>query len=703
MAVDATLARKMWARYTLMRDNGHTQFSDKAKRCKRFFIGDHWEQADKEALDEDRRPALTINKIISTMSNVLGEQIYNRTDIAFRPKRAGATMELANTLTSVFKQISDNNHLPWVRSDVFLDGIVTSRGYYEVRLDFEDSLFGEVKITKLNPRHVLIDPEAYSSDPKDWNDVVITRWMTLDDIKVRYSTKAAKEIEDTYSSASLFSDSAFDDENDDKFGTIKSSYADYFDDSQKYARRYRVLDRQYRVLDRVKHFADLRSGDLRPIPAEWGEDRIQQYLSENRFVSLTEKTIKRIRWTVVVGDVILHDDWSPYVEFTVVPYFPYFLDGTTVGLVENLLDVQQMLNKVSSQELHVANTTANSGWIIEQGALANMSIAELEHRGATTGLVLEVASPNGIRAIDKIKPNPVPTGLDRISYKAEEDIKSISGVSDYQTGQAREDVAAKAVIANKQSGQANLVKVLDSLNRCDAVLARVILSIIQYYYVEERVLYIAKNRLTGESETLEVNKEGEDGQIVNDLTIGEYEIVVTNEPERDTLEDSQYEQAMRLRTEAGIQISDEEIIKASRLRNKAELLKALEDAKSSPEAQERAQLELRRAQAEVKKLEAEAMQKMADAQLKQTQTQGGEGVELQKLQMEMQLKQKELELKIQMQREELAAKIELDRERLQAELEIKRQQSAADLVMKRAQSMASIEAAKKQPTNLGQP
>jgi hypothetical protein len=53
---------------------------------RKFFAGDQWTKADKAALNAIRRPALTINKIISTISNVMGEQIYNRTEIGFRAR-----------------------------------------------------------------------------------------------------------------------------------------------------------------------------------------------------------------------------------------------------------------------------------------------------------------------------------------------------------------------------------------------------------------------------------------------------------------------------------------------------------------------------------------------------------------------------------------------------------------------------------------
>ena len=96
--------------------------------------------------------------------------------------------------------------------------------------------------------------------------------------------------------------------------------------------------------------------------------------------------------------------------------------------------------------------------------------------------------------------------MDRISYKAEEHIKTISAISDYQTGNPREDVSAKAVQTNRQSGQSNLAKVMDNLNRTDHLMARNILDIVQEYYTEERLIRITTDKPTNKLDEITVNQ-----------------------------------------------------------------------------------------------------------------------------------------------------------------------------------------------------
>lgn len=693
---DRMVAMDLWYRYNFLRDNGHKDFMDKASKCEDFFAGLQWDKIDLALLKAYRRPALTINKILSTMSNVLGEQIFNRSEIAFRPRNEGATSEVADALTKVFMQISDNNQLPWLRSDVFADGIITSRGFYDVRLDFGDALRGEVRVSQLNPRNVLIDSDADSYDPEGWSDVVTTKWMTVDHIELLYDKAKAERLQAKAFQSEVYNFDAYDD-NKDKFGT---QYSIGFGGipmglSSGTLRNVRVLERQWRKLDKVEHFVDMTTGDLRQVPAEMAKDYnlMSAYLAKNPDLSTTKKLIRRVRWTVVAGDIVLHDDWSPYKCFTVVPFFPMFRRGRTLGLVENLLGPQELLNKVSSQELHVVNTTANSGWKVKTGGLKNMSIAELEQRGAMTGLVLEL---DNLDSADKITPNQVPSGLDRISYKAEEHIKTISGVTDYQMGSAREDVSAKAIQQNKAASSGNMAKVMDNLNRTDYLLARNIVGMVQEYYTEQRLVRITTDKLTQEQEQLTVNQVTPEGEIINNLALGEYDIVVTSVPERDTFEDSQFDQAVRLRIDAGVAIPDKHIIMASRLRDKAAIVKDMEGDQESPEAQEQRALDRRGKIAEVAGLEADAQNKAASAQLHQakaqTEANGGDGqakmdAEIQKMQMELAMQQEKMRAEIAMQQQKMSADIELAKQKMLLDHQIKQKEAE----FKAAQAVAQQE------------
>ena len=142
MPLDTAGAMKLWYRYAWCRDNGHAAYVEKADKCDRFFRGDQWELTDLNKLRQQRRPALTINKIISTLSNVMGEQIFNRNEVSYRP-RGQDPAATATVLTKLFKHVSDRNQLDWKRSDMFADGAITSRGFLDMRMEFGENMQGE--------------------------------------------------------------------------------------------------------------------------------------------------------------------------------------------------------------------------------------------------------------------------------------------------------------------------------------------------------------------------------------------------------------------------------------------------------------------------------------------------------------------------------------------------------------------------------
>ena len=603
---DADIAAHVWSRFAHKMDDGHSDFCHKADRCWSFYFGEQWRRADKERLNSERRPALTINKIRPTVNTVLAEQLYNRTEIGFVPRNQDATDTTADVLTKVFKQISDNNRLDYLRSEMFFDGVVTSRGFLDLRINFDDTMMGEVRATLLNPKNVVVDGDAESYDPDDWSDVTISKWATNDDISVLYGEgKADKLLGREHSALLQYGSDAID--------TMRNRFGSQMDmawvggdatsdHTRKYLRNLRILDHQYRQLDRQKHFVARETGDTRQVPEGWDRDRIAKFVQMTG-LDVIDRVVRRIRWSVVCDDVVLFDDWSPYRHFTIVPYFPIFSHGRTAGLVEDLLGPQELLNKVSSQELHVINTTANSGYIVKAGELVNMSEEQLRAQGSTTGVVITVKDDVD-KAIKKITPNQVPQGLDRITFKAEESIKTISGINDSMQGFDREDVAAKAIDKKKQSGQSGLAKPLDNLGLTDNIMARNILALVQDFYTEERVIMITADQTTGSQERVEINKAAA-GRIINDLTLGEYGVVTTNVPARESLQDSEFEQARSLR-ELGVQIPDETLVMTSRIRNKGELIRKITGDANSPEGQAKAQRAQRMEEATVSKLEGEA-------------------------------------------------------------------------------------------------
>ena len=686
-----SVALDQWQRYVYMRDAGHIDFIAKADLCDNFFIGNHWSNEDKAKLKAEGRPALTINKVLPTLANILGEEIQTRSEITYRAKD-GTRPEMAELQTKVFRSISEANRFQWVRDNVFADGAITSRGFFDIRMEFDTNAAGNVQITHLNPKNVIVDPDADSYEPDNWADCITTKWLSPDDIELLYNKEVAERLRSLQPTMDyLGTDSLSLTFNRDRFGrgTIVVPWGDT---NRSVVRQLRVLERQHRVLNKVKVFVDPSTGESRRIPEAWDRNRIAHVVEQSGVIVL-DRLMKRVRWTVTCADEVLFDEWSPYGRLTVIPYFPFFRYGRTIGLVENLIDPQQLLNKVSSQELHVVNTTANSGWKVKQGALANMTPEELEEYGSKSGLVIEV-NGNPDTDIQKITPNAYPSGLDRISYKAEEHIKTVSGRGDAQQGLARADVSGKAIGESKAASDASMAWAMANLERTDHLVARMVLDLVQEFYTDPRVMQITKNALTEEQEEVRVNEwQSDTDELLNDLTVGTFDISAISQPAKRSLEESQFEQAVQLR-ELGVPVPAEFLIENSNLLKRGEILRSMKEQAQTPEAKLQAKAQLLQQQLEVANLKAEASRLEADASLKRAKAEKetaatmssvkasmGANPEMEKMRAQLEIERE----KMAMQMEHEKQKMELERQRHEQEMALKAQMHEEEIRAKRVQ------------------
>ena len=652
MTDDREPARKNWDAYVRARDSGHDVYVREAARFEDFYYGDQW--SDEELANLGDRPALTINQILSTVNAMLGERINKRMELRYAPTRGG-TAELANNvLTPLVRHIQEDNQYHYVEGELFLDGLVKDRGFLDVRMDFSDDMRGEVRITKLDPRVVIPDPLARDYDTRKWNEVTTTYWMTLDEVELEYGEAARRKVE-VFATSGTYAYGYEQDciewsTRDAYFGDPDEIMPENGDRSWADVARVRVIDRQYRKLGWARVFVDPTTGDMREIPEDMTEERIDE-LAQTLGLSVTRQLRRRVRWTVSVGDVTLFDEWSPYRWFTVVMYAPYFIPGRPFGVVRNLISPQQQLNKSESQELHIINTTANSGWDIEAGQLVNMTEEELEERGAETGLVV-VRKP-GTPPLNKIQPNTVPSGISNVGAKAAGAIRAISGVYDAMLGDSGPEISGIALETKLSRGLVQLQVPFDNLNRTRMILGEMLYNLIRDYYTEERVYYVADFNTPGHPVIpVELNKQAFDGSVINDIAVGEYGVTVDIGPSHTSVQDQQFGVALELR-KAGIAVPDYAVVENSPLGNRhevAQLLRQMQGfAEPTPEQQQLAQIQM---EFQLQMMQAELLEKQARAMLMQAQA-GQAQAKAGETQGDLQLRAAEMEMQADLKLREL--------------------------------------------------
>lgn len=633
----ADVATENHQRYIRARDAGHKTFLDEDVRYNDFYAGDQWSKDDLAKLSAQKRPAMTINLTMPTINTLVGELISQQAVPALKPKRGAATEAIAADMTKVVMHVIEANDYAALEHAVVEDAAIGGRGYFDVRVDFEDNVLGETRISVLSPREVIPDPTAREYDPAAWNEVFTTRWLSVDELVAIYGKEQGEKLKFAASSGTLINNDSLMWEERESYGHQPAFIVGAIDDidTGRTLKNVRVVERQYYKLATVREFVDPVQGDVRPVPETWDDDKVQLYMELKKLQMRTRLT-RKIRWTVTADCVVLKDTWSPYKTFTVVPFFFYFRRGKPFGAVKNLISPQEIVNKSESQLLHVVNTTANSGWIVDTGALANMTVEELEEKGAETGLVLE-RTPG--RVIDKIQPNQVPTGLDRVGRMAASSFQMISGVNDAMLGTAGGEVSGVALENQQVRGMVSLQGPKARLALTRRFICRKIVETVQLFYTEERVLRLTLH--DGQNEEVVINAQNTAGQIVNDLTVGEYDVAISTMPARDTYDDVQFAEVIQLR-EAGVVIPDHRVIQYSNLANKHEIADEVKQitgfGEPTPEQQAMQEAQMKLLMAEVEQAIANVDKTKADAQLSLAKA----GTEADKPQLEREQMQAEL-------------------------------------------------------------
>ena len=186
------------------------------------------------------------------------------------------------------------------------------------------------------------------------------------------------------------------------------------------------------------------------------------------------------------------------------------------------------------------------------------------------------------------------------------------------------------------------------------------LGLIKKFYTEQRVIQVTNEEDPMKPrEPMVINEMTPEGIIVNDLTIGEYDVIVGTAPARDNFDDIQFAQALELK-QMGVPIPDDVIIEYSNLQRKNELARRIRimtgQEPPTPEEAEmlafQAEAQIKQIELQIAQLEAQVGKTQSEAQLNvakaQDLTELDPQIQIAKLQAEIQMKREELELRRQL-------------------------------------------------------
>lgn len=556
-------------------DDALSGWANTAKRCFDYVEGKQWTAEQIRAAIEEDRPTLTLNKLGSLVRLVVGYHRNNRVDTRYLPTDDSASDEsVADVLTKAAKQVASNCDEHYVDAEVFLDGIVGGRGFYDWRLNFDRNDLGEITASARDPFSIRPDPDSDSYDPDKWGHVFEARWVNIDEIEYTYGKPVSSLVEPLVRSSGyrggVPSDlldhmgeitpwRTFGGHQSDSLGFSGMAIESYIANvTDPYRKNVRLVECQHRIRTMQPHFVDLETGDKVAIPANFTPDQVmrmlqwcaEQYARKGQACPLRVqiRPTKRVRWTTIVGDIIVYDDWSPYRSFTQVPFFPYFRRGKTRGMVEDGLDPQDEINKRASSEIDIITRTAFSGWMWHKNALDESEKEKIENFGAAPGINIEWQG-DATGKPEQLKPPVAPTAMERLEQKNTGNMKEIIGINDSALGQLDRAQSGRAIEARQRQSVLGIEMYMDNMRRSKRMNGRKKLEMIQAHYTEHRLIRLQD--ISGTWNSIGINVREASGRVINDVTIGRYDTAIDETSLSATFLNAQFEELMDL-VEKGI-------------------------------------------------------------------------------------------------------------------------------------------------------
>lgn len=505
-----------------------------------FAAGKQWDDTDKETLEKAGVRALTINKIQPNLFLISGIERQNRTDFKAFPEgeEDSPKSEIATSLLkNVMKQAAGEYKL----SEIFEDGCICGEGWIEPYIDYTyDLLNGAMKFKKVSAGNVLVDPDSTEYDLSDAEYVAkLTPNLTKKQVLKVFPDKE-KEIK-SIGAGKLNLDLAGGETDQTGLEVQKHGYNDNAQGDYSKEAEYDLTEYYYKRYEPKWVVADKKQGTLREALNEQEAKTYceQANASDPAGQEATAVYFKRIVPEIWVKSLIgnsLIDDrqclfYPRWKGFPLIPFFAHRLttplkdrEYMTQGIVRGLKDPQRELNKRRTQELRILNTSANSGWICEQGAWVKKN--EVKKYGASPGVILEYKK--GFTRPERITPTPLSQGHAQLAAENAQDIKEISGINaDLLALQEGGTDSGRAIALRQKQGLVMLQRILDNYGQTKRLLGKFVLSQLGELYTVETATKVLGDAFIKEQFSKPVMLEPGRPQI--DETTGEMAMELDNE------------------------------------------------------------------------------------------------------------------------------------------------------------------------------
>ena len=479
----------------------------------RFCAGDQWPVETQNSRLLESRPCLTINKVDAYVRQICNQQRQQRPRIKVHGMNSESDAKVAEILTGICRHIEVQSNADHAYDTAFEYAVKMGWGYFRITTDYvrPDSFDQEIYIKPIeNPFTVYFDPNSQAPDGRDAEKALITTVMTKKSFSAMYPDA---EVDQGFNAR----------------GTGDSNAEWVMKEDIRIAEYFYTVRKPIKIV----LLSDGTTVKKSELPDE-------QLMNDAGVFVINERDSyeKEIKWVKLTGMQILEESTWPGKYIPIVPVY-----GQTVvvdskhrkfGLVRQAKDPQKMYNYWTTALTESVALAPKAKWILAEGqdeghenewAQANIaSKATLRYK--QTDIDGRVAPPP-IRQ----QPEAPPTGITTALQGLNADLMAVVGI--YDPSQLPQGMQSGKAIQGQQM-QVDMVNYhyFDNLTRSISHVGTIILDLVPKIYDTQRVMRIIGD--DGKPDLVNINEPGEDEQgikkILNDVTVGQYDVVMDTGP-----------------------------------------------------------------------------------------------------------------------------------------------------------------------------
>lgn len=475
----------------------------------KFAAGDQWPVEIQNSRNLESRPCLTINKIDAYIRQVTNQQRMQRPRIKVHPVNNLADYKIAQVIEGITRHIEVNSNADTAYDTAFDYAVRMGWGYWRINTRYvsEDSFDQEIYIDTIdNPFTVYFDPNSILPDGSDAERCLIT---TVMDKKIFRENYPGADDGANFQQRSTGDDTASWITKED------IRVAEYFWIERERAKLYLLSDGTSGFADSDNFFARVEAAGLTVVDERDSFRKAVKWIKCTAMEVLEEKTWAGKYIPVVPcygAQVIVDDKRKKY------------------GLVRFAKDPQRMYNFWRTSMTESVALAPKAKWLLAEGqdeghenewAMANIK--------STPVLRYKQKDIEGQPAPQpqRLQPEPPPAGIMEAAGAISADLQMVLGVLDPNQLPSG-NISGKALAGQQNQVDLSNYHFYDNLTRSIRQTGKIILDLIPKIYDTQRVMRIIGS--DGQPDMTTINEKSEIGEVLNDVTVGEYDVVMDTGP-----------------------------------------------------------------------------------------------------------------------------------------------------------------------------